>query len=140
MELLLNLVWLAVASTALIRWTRRSVSGATARARGDWRLELFALGCALVLLFPIISVSDDLQAEPAAVEANGTGQPTVKKGGDQPSTAAAKPLPATPGTGPAHIACCSRFLYHLDDLAPAARSPRFTSAVGLRAPPSAPSL
>jgi len=47
-ELLLNAVWLAVAAGALAIVPRRS-SRAT-----------FAVACILVLLFPIISVSDDL--------------------------------------------------------------------------------
>ena len=48
MELFLNLLWLATAMTALWIARRRS-----SRA-------LSAIGCALVLLFPIVSVSDDL--------------------------------------------------------------------------------
>jgi hypothetical protein len=48
MENFLNLLWLTIAVTALL----------TAPRRG--RLALIALGCALALLFPIVSLSDDL--------------------------------------------------------------------------------
>ena len=55
-ELLLNAVWLAVAAGALAIVPRRS-SRAT-----------FAVACVLVLLFPIISVSDDLAFDGNSVE------------------------------------------------------------------------
>src|SRR5438128_11942333 len=48
MELFLNLLWLATAMTTLWIAPRRS-----SRA-------LLAIGCTLALLFPIVSVSDDL--------------------------------------------------------------------------------
>lgn len=49
MELFLNLLWLAVAIVALLTVPRS-------------KRALFATCCALVLLFPIVSVSDDLLA------------------------------------------------------------------------------
>ena len=49
MELFLNLLWLAVAIVALLTAPRS-------------KRALFATGCALALLFPIVSVSDDLLA------------------------------------------------------------------------------
>ena len=48
MELFLNLLWLAIAITALLITPRRSS-----------RVSV-AIGCVLALLFPIVSVSDDL--------------------------------------------------------------------------------
>ncbi len=48
MELFLNLLWLTIAIAALITAPRRS------------RRVLFAIGCAMALLFPIVSLSDDL--------------------------------------------------------------------------------
>ncbi len=58
MELLLNLVWVLIAATAL-SWHLRS-------APKDCKQFLLALGalcCALLLLFPTISVSDDLHVQ-----------------------------------------------------------------------------
>lgn len=55
MELLLNLVWLTFALLALgLRWHARS-------ERHSNRLTpLVVLSCVLILLFPVISVTDDL--------------------------------------------------------------------------------
>ncbi len=51
MELFLNLLWLAIAVGALLTAPRRS------------KRVSFAIGCTLALLFPIVSVSDDLIAD-----------------------------------------------------------------------------
>jgi hypothetical protein len=48
MENFLNLLWLMIAAAALLAAPRRQ------------RHALLALGCALALLFPIVSLSDDL--------------------------------------------------------------------------------
>lgn len=56
MELFLNVVWVAIAVTALTRFRRRPIAAALATI------------CALALLFPIISITDDLHAAVAAVE------------------------------------------------------------------------
>jgi len=66
MELILNLGWLLLAAACCcFWWPRRQRSG----ARAERRFRGFvALGCALVVLFPIISVTDDLHAEQAVME------------------------------------------------------------------------
>jgi hypothetical protein len=65
MELFLNLCWLALLLPAYLLWRRRASSG-------PWTRASFAiictLGCALVMLFPIISASDDLHAVGQAME------------------------------------------------------------------------
>jgi hypothetical protein len=74
MELLLNIVWLTIALLALVRfgvWT----SGEPDRRRVA--LVGVATVCALAVLFPIISMSDDLQATVAAVEETMTGRRIV---------------------------------------------------------------
>ncbi len=58
MELLLNLVWVLIAATALC-WHLRSAP----KDHKQFLLALGALCCALLLLFPTISVSDDLHFE-----------------------------------------------------------------------------
>lgn len=64
MEGTLNLLWLVIAAAALVVWrTQWSRS---------WRrfapLGAVALGCALVMLFYEISITDDLNAEQAVME------------------------------------------------------------------------
>ncbi|HEY8133660.1 MAG TPA: hypothetical protein VII12_17410 [Thermoanaerobaculia bacterium] len=56
MEVFLNLLWIGIAIAALLTAPRRS-----------GRVSL-ALGCALALLFPIVSVSDDLLTDRDALE------------------------------------------------------------------------
>jgi hypothetical protein len=61
MELLLNLVWVALAvGLFVIFWRRRP-----AASNG---LRMMALACVLLLLFPIISASDDLHPAQALAE------------------------------------------------------------------------
>lgn len=59
MELLLNLLWLSLALPALWIWGRRSVSARDTLARIR---SLIFLGCILVVLFPVVSATDDLRA------------------------------------------------------------------------------
>jgi hypothetical protein len=67
MELLLNLVWVALALSALYAFLRR-------RQSSDWTARvpsgkaLLAISCGLVLLFPVVSASDDLHPTGAVFE------------------------------------------------------------------------
>jgi hypothetical protein len=68
MEVLLNSIWLVVAIGAIVLW-RPEGDRPIPRGRGLSRcFGLIALVCALVLLFPIISLTDDLHDEQAAIE------------------------------------------------------------------------
>lgn len=63
MELLLNLAWLLLVLPAYWLWRGRK------SARGFSSLQcLLALGCLLVILFPVISATDDLCAMKAEME------------------------------------------------------------------------
>jgi beta-lactamase regulating signal transducer with metallopeptidase domain len=67
MELLLNLVWVTLALMALsifVRRRRKSVG----TAQVPYTQALLALACTLVLLFPIVSASDDLHPTQAVLE------------------------------------------------------------------------
>ena len=63
MELLLNIVWFAIASVALGEFARRACPD-----RKQFLLALGALGCVLLLLFPIVSISDDLHYQTFVAE------------------------------------------------------------------------
>ena len=65
MELFLNLCWLALLLPAYLLWRRR---GLLHRSRNASFVFLCTLGCVLVLLFPVISASDDLHAMRPEIE------------------------------------------------------------------------
>src|ERR1700683_3859640 len=68
METLLNLLWLIVALIALWVWRYRWLASSR-NPRARVFPEAIAIGCALVLLFPVISLTDDLHPETLAVDA-----------------------------------------------------------------------
>lgn len=68
METILNLVWLAVTLAALWLWLFRW-KGARRKPGHDVRLEAVAMVCILALLFPVISLTDDLHPEVIPVDA-----------------------------------------------------------------------
>jgi len=62
MELFLNLCWLSLLLPAWLLWRRRISSTDSKRAADNPLVLLCTLGCALILLFPVISATDDLHA------------------------------------------------------------------------------
>ncbi len=70
METVLNLLWLALALTALAHWITRARSDSPEHSKA---LRLTALVMLLVLLFPVISLTDDLQASAALAESERAG-------------------------------------------------------------------
>ena len=64
MELFLNLVWCAIVAGAAVRFVTWS---AAQPARHRYIVALATI-CVLALLFPIISVTDDLRNDPAVFE------------------------------------------------------------------------
>ena len=75
MELLLNIAWVLMALPAYWLWRRNAQARPTRRLSG---LQcLLALGCVLVLLFPVISATDDLHAMRAEMEESASSKRTV---------------------------------------------------------------
>jgi hypothetical protein len=69
MELLFNTFWVVVSLGAFALWFPRKDSSSACGARNAERLQISAaLAMALVILFPSISLSDDLHAENAVME------------------------------------------------------------------------
>jgi hypothetical protein len=66
MELLLNLVWLTLALPAIWLW-RREASRRGSRPFDSWRC-LVVLSSVLLLLFPVVSATDDLHAMRPEIE------------------------------------------------------------------------
>lgn len=68
METLLNLLWLAVALGLIGLWRFRWLSSRR-NPRAGVLPEIVAIGCAISLLLPAISLTDDLHPEIVAVDA-----------------------------------------------------------------------
>jgi len=66
-ELTLNLVWLVISAVLLLLCGRRESASVAPRHRG---LVVLALVCVICLLFPVISMTDDLNSSPALPEAS----------------------------------------------------------------------
>jgi hypothetical protein len=98
MELLLNLFWLTLALPALWMWRRKSVSVQDRRHFG--RVHPFLLlSCVLVLLFPVVSVTDDLHALRQEMEESSSSKRMVKQAAGEKSL----PWLRSPGILPALI-------------------------------------
>jgi hypothetical protein len=68
METILNLIWLAITVAAVWLWRFRWSVSRKGRAH-TIRIEAVAMVCVLALLFPVISLTDDLHPETVAVDA-----------------------------------------------------------------------
>jgi len=84
MELLLNLAWLLLALPAY--WLWRVSRRAPLQCNFSALQSLLALGCVLVILFPVISATDDLCAMRAEVEESPASKRGIRHAGnDKPS-------------------------------------------------------
>jgi hypothetical protein len=77
MELLLNLIWLLLALPAY--WLWRSSRRAPLLKLATSMQCLLALGCALVILFPVVSATDDLHAMRAEMDESQPGKRSVRQ-------------------------------------------------------------
>lgn len=79
MELSLNLCWLAVVVASYALWLRQPWFGGRARpSRRECAAALLVLGCVLFLVFPVISISDDVRAAREFLEEPTSDQPLAK--------------------------------------------------------------
>ncbi|HME31980.1 MAG TPA: hypothetical protein VKG65_04440 [Terriglobales bacterium] len=84
MEFLLNFAWVLLALPACWLW-RNSRS-----ARGEYKFSslqcLLALGCLLVMLFPVISATDDLMAMRTEMEESPISKRTIRQASSDKSS------------------------------------------------------
>jgi hypothetical protein len=85
MELLLNLVWLLLAVPAYRLW--RASRNPSARGKLSALQALLALGCVLVVLFPIISATDDLCAMRTEMEENSSSRRSARQACNEKASA-----------------------------------------------------
>jgi hypothetical protein len=94
MELLLNLIWLLMALPAY--WLWRASRRAPLRLRASSLQCLLALGCALVLLFPVISATDDLHVMRAEMDESQPGKRSVRQAASDRSSLGTSRLQSPP--------------------------------------------
>src|ERR1700733_8156181 len=79
-ELALNLAWAIIAATSYALLFRRLGNRGAWRARGVSRVQcIVALTCFLAILFPVISLTDDLHEMQATAEEASTSGLVIKK-------------------------------------------------------------
>ena len=84
MELLLNLAWLLLALPAY--WLWRASKGQPVPSRRTSLQCLFALGCMLVMLFPVVSATDDLRAMRAEMEESPSSKRSIRQASNDKPT------------------------------------------------------
>lgn len=96
MELLLNIAWVLLALPAYWLW-RRNAEASPGRGLKPVQCML-ALGCVLVLLFPVISATDDLHAMRAEMEDSASSKRAVRQAGSDKRSAWVNRLQGAPAT------------------------------------------
>jgi hypothetical protein len=94
MELLLNLVWVLLLLPAYWLWRRDE--GMRAARRVTSLQCVLALGCVVVLLFPVISATDDLHAMRSEIEESANSKRTVRQAASDRFSAWVNRLQAPP--------------------------------------------
>jgi hypothetical protein len=102
MELLLNILWLMLGLPAIWLW-RRDPAYARSSRRLGYLCPVVLLGCILVLLFPVVSATDDLHAMRPEMEESSPSRRAVKQSGGDKSHPGLSGL----GTSPAHAVSLS---------------------------------
>jgi hypothetical protein len=128
MEVLLNLVWLALAVMLLTLWRNHAP-----RQASSWTIQFTALTVLLLLLLPVISASDDiaLARNPAEIETvlRRTSSPT------QPHSILPVPGLATQ-TGIPALAMTASYEELLPEFSPQQHSPFWFFSLQNRPPPA----
>jgi hypothetical protein len=85
MELLLNLAWLLLVLPACYLWHESRMTGSGRKFSSGQ--ALLALACMLVLLFPVVSVTDDLHVMRAEIEESASSKRAVRQASNDKAAA-----------------------------------------------------
>lgn len=133
MELLLNLLWVLLVMPAF--WLWRYSRTAPERRKASTFHCLLALGCLLVILFPVISATDDLHAMRAEMEESPSGKRSIgQSGSEKPSPSKSLLQPALTVAVKLSFVMDSAWYQPPPAFIPIVSSPAIVSAP--RAPPS----
>ncbi len=136
MELFLNVLWLMLPLPAVWLWRRMPARLGQRRVGAGRTLPL--LGCVLVLLFPVVSATDDLHAMRQEMEESALSKRTVRAAAEKPQsgqnafTGFLAQTVSTPWAAPTLVVCGKPFV---DSAAPPEQIRRCIPSG--RAPPSA---
>jgi hypothetical protein len=135
MELLLNLAWVLLALPAY--WLWRSAEARHGHGRMTSLQRVLALGCGLVVLFPVISASDDLHAMRMEMEESAGSKRAVRQSASDESSSWANRLQGPPALVASAVGLfapqAGRFQVSVSGSAPLARPGELHAG---RAPPS----
>jgi hypothetical protein len=81
-EIFLNLIWLSLSASLVLLWIKGSRDGSPDR---DWKVQLLALVMLALILLPVISMTDDMQAMSAAEVEHMTRRADLLPSIDQPA-------------------------------------------------------
>lgn len=98
MEIVLNILWLLLALAGVAVWRTRWARERRTRRHAPWR-EWTAVACALVLLFFVVSLTDDLHANPIVLEDCGASRRQVHSISAAPVWQQSGHFPTGPGVG-----------------------------------------
>ncbi len=96
MEILLNALWLLIAAGAVAVWGVQQAGPERGRQRA-LPTQLLALACTLILLFPVISLTDDLHAQQAVMEDSSRTIVKARRAAEGCFRAGKSPVPALLG-------------------------------------------
>jgi hypothetical protein len=84
-EFFLNFAWLVLSASLAIHWIRASRSTPARSRQLDRKLQLLALAILIVILLPVISMTDDVQAMSTAEIEHVTRRADLLPNSDQPA-------------------------------------------------------
>ena len=135
MELLLNLFWLLLAMPAFWLWHYSRTASTKQKANPFYCL--LALGCMLVILFPVISATDDLCAMRAEMEESPASKRSVGQSSGDKSASSNSRSPLQPVlTVTVNLSVATDFVWYQP---PSVLTTPATSPIVLTAPRGPPS-